>query len=196
MGGGGGALHTALRSVRFLTSFISFYFEILSYLTCGEKIIELVSQNSVKLGEKSTSDFYSFWHASWETFPVRALNIFGKLEKGACFEKTNCLENNLSQFYKGNILTTHARNYFLISRVTMQLHILISSIKKKLHYFLIWGALKSYQISANLNRREWLKEFCWQSLLKSLTIFSLNKKKRAAVRVWLYHSNSSPLFLG
>ena len=60
LGGGGGGLHTALRSVRFLTSFISFYFEILSYLTCGEKIIELVSQNSVKLGEKSTSDFYSF----------------------------------------------------------------------------------------------------------------------------------------
>ena len=50
-------LHKALRSVQFLTSFISFYFEILSYLACGEKIIRLASKNSVKLGEKSTSDF-------------------------------------------------------------------------------------------------------------------------------------------
>ena len=50
-------LHKALRSVQFLASFISFYFEILSYLACGEKIIRLASKNSVKLGEKSTSDF-------------------------------------------------------------------------------------------------------------------------------------------
>ena len=49
----------ALRSVQFLASFISFYFEILSYLACGEKIIRLASKNSVKLGEKSTSDFSS-----------------------------------------------------------------------------------------------------------------------------------------
>ena len=44
-------LHTALRSVQFLASFIGFYFEILSYLACGEKIICLASKNSVKLGE-------------------------------------------------------------------------------------------------------------------------------------------------
>ena len=50
-------LHKALRSVQFLASFISFYFEILSYLVCGEKIIRLASKNSVKLDEKSTSDF-------------------------------------------------------------------------------------------------------------------------------------------
>ena len=50
-------LHTALRSVEFLASFISFYFEILSYLACGEKIIGIASKNSVKLGEKSTSEF-------------------------------------------------------------------------------------------------------------------------------------------
>ena len=49
-------LHTAIRSVQFLASFISFYFEILSYLVCGEKINRLASKNSVKLGEKSTSD--------------------------------------------------------------------------------------------------------------------------------------------
>ena len=47
----------ALRSVQFLMSFISFYFEILSYLACGEKIIRLTSKNSVKLDEKSASDF-------------------------------------------------------------------------------------------------------------------------------------------
>ena len=41
----------------FLASFISFYFEILSYLACGEKIIRLASKNSVKLGKKSASDF-------------------------------------------------------------------------------------------------------------------------------------------
>ena len=47
----------AFRAVQFLASFISFYFEILSYLACGEKIIRLASKNSVKLGEKSASDF-------------------------------------------------------------------------------------------------------------------------------------------
>ena len=47
----------ALRSVQFLASFISFYFKILSYLACGEKIIRLASKNSVKLNEKSASDF-------------------------------------------------------------------------------------------------------------------------------------------
>ena len=71
LGGGGGGkhtqkptfgdfsgkkLHTAIRSVQFLASLISFYFEILSYLVCGEKIIRLASKNSVKLGEKSSSD--------------------------------------------------------------------------------------------------------------------------------------------
>ena len=50
-------LHKALRSVQFLASFTSFYFEILSYLGCGEKIIRLASKNSVKLDEKSVSDF-------------------------------------------------------------------------------------------------------------------------------------------
>ena len=50
-------LHKALRSVQFLASFISFYFAILSYLACGEKIIRLASKNSVKLDEKSASDF-------------------------------------------------------------------------------------------------------------------------------------------
>ena len=50
-------LHKALRSVQFLASFISFYFETLSYLACGEKIIRLASKNSVKLDEKSASDF-------------------------------------------------------------------------------------------------------------------------------------------
>ena len=39
--------HKALRPVQFLASFISFYFETLSYL--GEKIIRLASKNSVKL---------------------------------------------------------------------------------------------------------------------------------------------------
>ena len=47
----------ALRSVQFLASFTSFYFEILSYLACGEKIISLASKNSVKLDPKSASDF-------------------------------------------------------------------------------------------------------------------------------------------
>ena len=61
-GGGGGEgacaeasekkLHKALRSVQFLASFISFYFEILSYLACDEKIIRLASKNSVKVGEE------------------------------------------------------------------------------------------------------------------------------------------------
>ena len=50
-------LHKALGSVQFLASFISFYFEILSYLACDEKIIRLASKNSVKLNEKSASDF-------------------------------------------------------------------------------------------------------------------------------------------
>ena len=50
-------LHKVLRSVQFLASFISFYFEIVSYLACGEKIIRLASKNSVKLDEKSASDF-------------------------------------------------------------------------------------------------------------------------------------------
>ena len=50
-------LHKALRSVQFLASFTSFYFEILPYLACGEKIIRLASKNSVKLDEKSASDF-------------------------------------------------------------------------------------------------------------------------------------------
>ena len=49
-------LHKALHSVQFLMSFISFYFETLSYLACGEKIIRLASKNSVKLGKKSASD--------------------------------------------------------------------------------------------------------------------------------------------
>ena len=42
---------------QFLASFISFYFEILSYLACGEKIIRLASKNNVKLNEKSASNF-------------------------------------------------------------------------------------------------------------------------------------------
>ena len=50
-------LHKALRSVQILASFTSFYFEILSYLACGEKIIRLASKNSVKLDQKSASDF-------------------------------------------------------------------------------------------------------------------------------------------
>ena len=50
-------LHKALRSVHFFASFFSFYFEILSYLACGEKIIRLASKNSVKLCEKSASNF-------------------------------------------------------------------------------------------------------------------------------------------
>ena len=43
--------------VQFLESFTSSYFEILSYLACGEKIIRLASKNSVKLDEKSAGDF-------------------------------------------------------------------------------------------------------------------------------------------
>ena len=46
-------LHKALRSIQFLMSFTSFYFEILSYLAYSEKIIRLASKNSVKLDEKS-----------------------------------------------------------------------------------------------------------------------------------------------
>ena len=49
-------LHKALRSVQFLASFTSFYFEILSFLAFGEKIIRLASKNSVKLHPKSASD--------------------------------------------------------------------------------------------------------------------------------------------
>ena len=49
--------HKALYSVQFLASFISFCFEILSYLACGEEIIRLASKNSVKLGEKLAGDF-------------------------------------------------------------------------------------------------------------------------------------------
>ena len=41
-------LHKALGSVQFLASFTSFYFEILSYLACSEKILRLASKNSVK----------------------------------------------------------------------------------------------------------------------------------------------------
>ena len=47
----------ALRSVQFLASFTSFYFETLSYLACCEQIIRLASKNSVKLDEKLASDF-------------------------------------------------------------------------------------------------------------------------------------------
>ena len=50
-------LHKALHSIQFLASFISFHFEILFYLSCGEKIIKLASKNSVKLDEKSANDF-------------------------------------------------------------------------------------------------------------------------------------------
>ena len=50
-------LYKAPRSVQFFASFTSFHFEILSYLACGEKIIRLASKNSVKLDQKSTSDF-------------------------------------------------------------------------------------------------------------------------------------------
>ena len=50
-------LHKALRSVQLLASLTSFDFEILSYLACGEKITRLASKNSVKLDEKSASDF-------------------------------------------------------------------------------------------------------------------------------------------
>ena len=50
-------LHKALRSVQFLASFTSFYFEILSYFARGEKIIRLASKTSVKLDQKSFSDF-------------------------------------------------------------------------------------------------------------------------------------------
>ena len=49
-------LHKALGSVQFLASFSSFYFELLSYLACGEKIIRLASKISVKLDPKSASD--------------------------------------------------------------------------------------------------------------------------------------------
>ena len=55
--GEGKKLHKALCLVQFLASFISFDYEIVSYLACGEKIIRLASKNSVKLDEKSASDF-------------------------------------------------------------------------------------------------------------------------------------------
>ena len=55
--GEGKKLHKALRSLQFLASFISFYYEIVSYLAYGEKIIRLASKNSVKLDEKSATDF-------------------------------------------------------------------------------------------------------------------------------------------
>ena len=42
---------------KFSRLLISFYFEILSYLACGEKTIRLASKNSVNLGEKSASEF-------------------------------------------------------------------------------------------------------------------------------------------
>ena len=50
-------LHKALRSVQFLASFTSSYFEILSYVACSENIIRLASKNSVKFDEKSAGDF-------------------------------------------------------------------------------------------------------------------------------------------
>ena len=49
-------LHKAFRSVQILTSFTSLYFEILSYLACGEKIIRLAFKNSVKIDPKSATD--------------------------------------------------------------------------------------------------------------------------------------------
>ena len=49
-------LHKAPCSVQFLASFISFYFEILSYLTCSENMVRLASKNSMRLDEKSASD--------------------------------------------------------------------------------------------------------------------------------------------
>ena len=48
-------LQKALRSVQFLASFTSFYFEVLSYLACCEKIIRLASTNSVKVDPISAS---------------------------------------------------------------------------------------------------------------------------------------------
>ena len=50
-------MRRSTRPVQFLASFISFYFEMLSYLVCGEKIIRLASKNSVELSKKSASDF-------------------------------------------------------------------------------------------------------------------------------------------
>ena len=49
-------LQKALRSVQIVASFTGFYFEVLSFLACGEKIIRLASTNSVKLDPKSASD--------------------------------------------------------------------------------------------------------------------------------------------
>ena len=53
-------LHKALRSVQFLASFTSFFFETLSYLAYGEQIIRLASKNSVKLDGKSAVLFLVF----------------------------------------------------------------------------------------------------------------------------------------
>ena len=41
----------------------------------GDKKIRLASKNSVKLGEKSTSDFCSLWRASGDPFLVDTLHI-------------------------------------------------------------------------------------------------------------------------
>ena len=49
VGGGESMRRSQNLEVQFLVSFISFYFEILSYLACGEKIIRLASKTSVKL---------------------------------------------------------------------------------------------------------------------------------------------------
>ena len=54
---GVGSGKNCIRQLVFLASFISFHFETLTYLACGEKIIRLASKNSVKLGGKPTSDF-------------------------------------------------------------------------------------------------------------------------------------------
>ena len=48
--------HKILGLVQFLACFTNFYFEILSYLACGETIIRLASKNSVKLHPKSAGD--------------------------------------------------------------------------------------------------------------------------------------------
>ena len=70
-------IHKALRSVQLLASFISFYFEILSYLACGEKIIRLAPKSSVKFGEKLASDFKCIVSLTCfrNPFPVGALHM-------------------------------------------------------------------------------------------------------------------------
>ena len=55
-------LHKALRSVQFVASFTSFYFEILSYLACGEKIIRLASKNSVKSHSNNNNNHHNHNH--------------------------------------------------------------------------------------------------------------------------------------